>query len=264
MEYGMRKRKRRLSREKKMSIAVTGALVCALAVGGFSIVGDALNSGTTGSGGGGTVIDLNEGASQGGGNFAYNEPETAVQPQTVKQEAAVQKAKEEVTKEETDNGSQGEAAQEKPVDAADNVSARYSFSENDTLTWPVAGDVILKYNVDSTIYFKTLGMYKTNPAINIASQVDEPVVAAASGVVTEVVTNEETGITLTVDIGNGYVTTYGLLKDVTLKKGMTIVAGEVIGKVAEPTKYYTEEGANVFFKLEKDGESLDPVMYLGE
>ena len=42
---------------------------------------------------------------------------------------------------------------------------------------------------------------------------------------------------------------------------MTVVAGDVIGKVAEPTRYYTEEGANLYFKLTVDDKPVDPVAY---
>lgn len=38
-------------------------------------------------------------------------------------------------------------------------------------------------------------------------------------------------------------------------------AGEVIAKVAEPTSYYTLEGTNLYFQMEKD-KSVDPLKYL--
>ena len=37
----------------------------------------------------------------------------------------------------------------------------------------------------------------------------------------------------------------------------------MIGHVAEPTKYYSVEGSNVYFKLTKDGEAVNPLDYLG-
>ncbi len=38
-------------------------------------------------------------------------------------------------------------------------------------------------------------------------------------------------------------------------------AGEVIAKVAEPTSYYTLEGTNLYFQMEKI-KSVDPLKYL--
>lgn len=120
----------------------------------------------------------------------------------------------------------------------------------------------MKYNMENTVYFKTLGVYKVNPAIMIGGDVGNEVDASASGVVKSITTNEETGLTMTIDIGNGYLTTYGQLDNVVLKEGSTVVAGDKIGTIAEPTKYYTKEGSNVYFKLTKDDAPVDPTMYL--
>jgi len=34
--------------------------------------------------------------------------------------------------------------------------------------------------------------------------------------------------------------------------------GDTIGSVAAPTKYYSVEGSNLYFKLTKDGEPVNP------
>ena len=41
-----------------------------------------------------------------------------------------------------------------------------------------------------------------------------------------------------------------------------ISPGEVIGYISEPTKYYSEEGSNLYFELQKNGEPVDPLDYL--
>jgi septal ring factor EnvC (AmiA/AmiB activator) len=71
-------------------------------------------------------------------------------------------------------------------------------------------------------------------------------------------TNEETGCTVTQDLGDGYTAVYGQLKEINNKVGDTVEAGQVVGYVSEPTKYYSLEGANVYFKLLKDGVPVDP------
>ena len=55
---------------------------------------------------------------------------------------------------------------------------------------------------------------------------------------------------------------YGQLKDIRVKEGTMVNAGEVIAKVAEPTSYYTLEGTNLYFQMEKDKKSVDPLKYL--
>ena len=53
------------------------------------------------------------------------------------------------------------------------------------------------------------------------------------------------------------------LQEVTVEEGDYVETGAVIGHVAEPTKYYSVEGSNVYFKLTKDGEAVNPLDYLG-
>ena len=130
------------------------------------------------------------------------------------------------------------------------------------MEWPVNGQVVLDYNMDNTIYFPTLNVYKLNPAIAISSEVDAPVAAVANGKIVSVVNNEETGQTVTVDMGNGYQAVYGQLKDVPFQAEEYVSAGSILGYISEPTKYYTKEGANLYFALSKDGVSLDPMQYL--
>ena len=45
-------------------------------------------------------------------------------------------------------------------------------------------------------------------------------------------------------------------------KACILQAGAVIGKVAEPTKYYVVEGANLYFSMTKDGVPIDPLDYI--
>ncbi len=54
-------------------------------------------------------------------------------------------------------------------------------------------------------------------------------------------------------MGNGYELTYGQLENITVSEGSFVHVGDGIGTVAAPTKYYSLEGTNVYFKLTKDG-----------
>ncbi|MCI8744864.1 MAG: M23 family metallopeptidase [Lachnospiraceae bacterium] len=138
-----------------------------------------------------------------------------------------------------------------------------SFSaETDKLFWPIAGNVILDYSMDKSIYFSTLNQYKYNPAVIIQGSLDASVMCAAQGKVTSIETLDETGTTVTMDIGNGYEVIYGQLKELTVKEGDYRKAGETIGYVSEPTKYFAQEGCNVYFGVRKDGESIDPMPLL--
>lgn len=158
---------------------------------------------------------------------------------------------------ETDNS---EVESQETVATAKSVTL--NFSENDTLSWPIVGNVLLNYSMDKTIYFATLEQYKYNPSIVIAATEGESIAAAADGIVTSVFSNEEIGNAITMDLGNGYEITYGQLDNISVSEGSNVKSGDIIGIVKAPTKYYSVEGCNVYFKLTKDGVPINPLTIL--
>lgn len=139
------------------------------------------------------------------------------------------------------------------------VQPTLDFKEEDGLVWPIVGDVLINYSMDKTIYFPTLEQYKYNPAIVIAATQGAGISAAANGRVTTVGYDPVIGNMVVMDLGNGYELTYGQLENITVSEGSYVSVGDGIGTVASPTKYYSLEGTNVYFKLTKDGEPINPM-----
>lgn len=137
------------------------------------------------------------------------------------------------------------------------------FSEDAKLQWPIVGNVLLNYSMDKTIYFPTLQQYKYNPSIVISATQGTSIACAANGVVKSIYKDPQTGTTVVMSLGDGYELAYGQLQDVMVEEGDFVEAGAFIAKVAAPTKYYTVEGTNVYFKLTKDGEPVNPMNYMG-
>ena len=156
---------------------------------------------------------------------------------------------------------------EDQADEATDVSASalnlatVNFSEDTLMEWPVNGNVLLDYSMDQTTYFPTLDQYKLSPAIAVGAVEGAPVVAAVNGKVYSIEQNAQTGTTLTMELGNGYQAVYGQLTDLTVSEGDTIKKGTTIGYIAQPTKYYSTEGTNLYFAMKKDGEPIDPIEY---
>ncbi len=139
------------------------------------------------------------------------------------------------------------------------VQPTLDFKEEDGLVWPIVGDVLINYSMDKTIYFPTLQQYKYNPAIVIAATQGSNIAAAANGRVTTVGYDPIIGNMVVMDLGNGYELTYGQLENITVSEGSYVSVGDGIGTVASPTKYFSLEGTNVYFKLTKDGEPVNPM-----
>ena len=145
---------------------------------------------------------------------------------------------------------------------ATTVQPVLDFQEEDGLVWPIVGDVLINYSMDKTIYFPTLQQYKYNPAIVIAAAQGAEILAAANGHVNSVGYDPVIGNNVVMDLGNGYELTYGQLENITVSEGSYVNVGDKIGTVASPTKYYSVEGTNVYFKLTKDGEPVNPMSQL--
>ena len=141
-------------------------------------------------------------------------------------------------------------------------SKNYSFNEEKGLLWPVKGEVIMKYSMNNAIYFKTLAQYKCNPGIVISAKTGTKVKAAANCRVTKIAKDDELGTVITTDIGSGYTVLYGQMDNVSVNKGDELKEGDVIGTVARPTKYYTEEGSNLYLQVKEGKETVDPLLLL--
>lgn len=137
-----------------------------------------------------------------------------------------------------------------------------NYTEADKLSWPVRGSVLIDYSMETTTYFPTLEQYKCSPGIVLQSEVSTPVYVPANAQVMEVSSNEELGNFVTLDLGNGYTAVCGQLKEIAAVQGDFLEKGELLGYVAEPTKYYSVEGSNVYFEVDYNGQPVDPLDYL--
>lgn len=133
------------------------------------------------------------------------------------------------------------------------------FGEKETLVWPVVGNVLINYSMDKPVYFASLEQYKVNPGIVIQATEGQQISAAATGRVSKIAKEEETGNTIYMDIGSGYQVVYGQLTNIQVKEGDLVEKGTYLADVAAPTKYYSVEGCNVYFALSKNGTPVDPM-----
>ena len=166
------------------------------------------------------------------------------------------------TEEENVTNAAAEAENEPETKAAAATTKTLHFAEEDGLNWPLQGNVVLNYSMDQTVYFATLDQYKYNPALIIAGAVNDRVVSASDGQVIGVDTTAETGQTVTIGLGDSYQAIYGQLKELEVSAGDYVSQGDTIGYLAEPTKYYSVEGANLYFAMTKEGKPVNPMDYI--
>lgn len=98
--------------------------------------------------------------------------------------------------------------------------------------------------------------------IDYCCRSNDEVISAAAGKITSIMNDAKTGTTVTMDLGDGYEAVYGQLKEIPVATGEYVAAGQRIGYISEPSKYYSEEGANLYFELRKDKTPVNPQDFL--
>lgn len=136
------------------------------------------------------------------------------------------------------------------------------FLTNSALSWPVQGEVLLEFNMDETVYFPTLNLYKCSQAMVIQAEEGTPVCAPAEGIIVSLGRDEQIGNYLVMDIGDGYQVKLGQLKEIKVNEGDLVEEGDLIAYVAAPSECYSVEGDNLYLALMEDGEPVDPLDYL--
>lgn len=261
-----RRNKKKIDGEKIFSIVASLAIIAALVVGVVSIVKSTTSSKKP------NYIDLNvaeDGTNKVDPTTIDRQAQRETEKPTKKQEKPTERPTkpsqeqrtEGVTEPETDGVPAG--VDQNPTAAEVNAPV-LNFGENSNLLWPVEGDIVIGYNMDNTIYFPTLDLYKCSPSIVISAEVGTPVLSAAPGIVEDIYVDSVTGTTMVVSIGDGYKIVYGQLGNLSVGISDTVAAGTELGRVAEPTKYFAVEGSNLYFGLTKEGTPVDPMLHLTE
>ena len=147
-------------------------------------------------------------------------------------------------------------------DTEETSAATGGFTKKSTMSWPVQGNVILPYSMDTTVYYKTLDTYKCNPGMLISAKKGTAVYSSYAGTVLSVDKTSEHGNTVTMDLGNGYHAIYGQLADISVTEGQSVDAGTALGTVAKATSMYSLEGNHLYFAMTKDDIPVNPEAFL--
>lgn len=138
----------------------------------------------------------------------------------------------------------------------------YSFDQEKGIVWPLSGEVLMKYSVDSPIYFETMKSFMLNDGIIIKANEGDDIKCGCDGIVTKVYEDEKYGNMVQVNVGDDYTITYGQLKNIAVSEGDNVTAGQKIANVAAPTSYFSKEGVNVYMKVMEKDSSVDPLLLL--
>ena len=130
-------------------------------------------------------------------------------------------------------------------------------------TSPVAnGNVLREYNMATVVYWSTLKHYAVHGGLDLGGEENAPVVAAYDGTVSKVSYDALNGNVVTIDHGNGLITTYGSLENVSVTEGQKVTTGYALGTIGTSATNEMLDGAHVHFCAYENGKAVDPYEYL--
>ena len=127
---------------------------------------------------------------------------------------------------------------------------------------PVGGEVIKDYSEKQLQSSATYGDMRIHTGIDIACEDGTSVSAAGDGKVTAFEESSSLGTTVTIDHGNGITTKYAALKNVKVKEGDKVTAGDIIGTVTTVPGECADQ-SHLHFEVFKNGHSAAPLSTLG-
>lgn len=124
---------------------------------------------------------------------------------------------------------------------------------------PVDGEIIKIFSNDKVIYSKTLELWKTHDGIDIKKEEGAYVKAAERGTVEKVYEDSFFGMTIVIDHGQGYKSSYSnLAKDTLVKVKQSVTKGQKIAKIGKTAIGEIKDESHLHFMLFKDNVSIDP------
>lgn len=190
-----------------------------------------------------------------------NQSGTAKRSTTRERVTTQERTEKATTEEKTEETDVAATSEEQQIPVTANAG-ELNFSSEKTITWPVNGEVILPYSMETTVYFKTLDQYQCNPGMLIAAGNGTTVKNAFLGQVTKVTSDNLYGNMVTLYIGNNYSIVYGQLDTIYVKEGDFVKAGESIGTIGNPTRSFAEEGSHLFFQMLEGENTIDPLLFI--
>ena len=132
-----------------------------------------------------------------------------------------------------------------------------------TFVMPTEGEIICEYAKDNLIYSETLKEWITHTAIDIKADKTSVIKSSADGVVKSIVNDPRYGLTVVIEHDDGYQTVYSnLLTAEFIVEGEEVTQGQTIGTAGNTASFESNMDCHLHFELLKDGEYLDPSIYL--
>ena len=132
-----------------------------------------------------------------------------------------------------------------------------------TFVKPTEGEIICEFAKDNLIYSETLKEWITHTAIDIKADKTSVIKSSADGVIKSIVNDPRYGLTVVIEHDEGFETIYSnLLTAEFVVEGEEVKQGQTIGTAGNTASFESSMECHLHFELLKDGEYLDPSIFL--
>jgi len=154
---------------------------------------------------------------------------------------------------------------EKAMSIESNLNSLLNFFESDSLRlastpsiMPAVGWMASNYGHRNDPF---TGVWTMHYGVDISTNIGNPIVATADGIVIKVQTDKYLGRNVTISHGNGFTTVYGHMSRFAVKAGQRVKRRDIIGYIGQTGK---AAGPHVHYEVWRDGKRVNPWNYLLE
>ncbi len=146
-----------------------------------------------------------------------------------------------------------------------NLTSLLSFFESDSLRLASTPSIMPTAGWISSVFGHRndpfTGAWVMHWGLDISTNIGNPIMATADGIVIKVQTDKYLGKNVTISHGNGYVTVYGHMSNFAVKAGQQVKRRDIIGYIGQTGK---AAGPHVHYEVFKDGKRINPRDFLLE
>ncbi len=153
----------------------------------------------------------------------------------------------------------------KSIDEVQNENAGEETAQNEEkfFTAPLSGGIGMDFSMGIPVFSETLQDYRTHNGVDFKGVKGDSVKTVSEGTVTSVQKNAVWGNTVTIDHGDGIVSSIsGLADEALISTGAKVYDGTIIGIIGEiPVE--KEEDSHIHLEMRVNGKLADPMEILG-
>jgi murein DD-endopeptidase MepM/ murein hydrolase activator NlpD len=146
-----------------------------------------------------------------------------------------------------------------------NLASLLNFFESDSLRLASTPSIMPAAGWISSVFGHRndpfTGAWTMHWGLDISTNIGNPIMATADGIVIKVETDKYLGKNITISHGNGYTTVYGHMSNFAVRAGQKVKRRDIIGYIGQTGK---AAGPHVHYEVFKDGKRVDPRNFLLE